>query len=1255
MAKVPISTSEAISELKNLVGELRELKRVSNSVGLDSSKSLALIEAQLKSIKNANVKANATFKAIAASLDKNASKNKAVAEAVAGSVAAMTKQVNILKKQQKENATSNQQWLKYEVVIRSVQQEITKLTSTQSKYTNVVKGSVSQIKAEITSLKKLQSQLSTDGITWDEYQRKIDAATFSLNKIRGTHKTVQRATQGTADALKQEIAEIRKEQSAVSTSNRSWQSYENRINKVKDELNQLTSTQKKSTVANKNSAAGIRAEISALKKEQSQLALNNKQWLSYQTRINGSQQRLDVLTKKTKAQTKSQKSLRVSTMSLVKAYGYIDGLRYAWLAVKEVFNLAKQFDSLNFSMKAVIKTQFDVASSSRFLRQITEDFGIDLLSVTKRYIKFYTAAQQSGISMNDTEKIFRSTSKAAAVLSLSTEELSGVYLALEQMLSKGKVTTEELRRQLGERLPGAMGIMASAVGVTVEQLDKMLKKGEVLSAEALPKFAEALELAYGIESVRKVDTLQAASVRLSNSWLQWVRDIATSEGTLNSFFRTAINGANNLLKIFGGTPSEPLRLENVTVDWARRHEEDLRKLAIAELERDKKLNFKYIEYQEQINKKQEELTFNSNRYKVKNNTETQKETLYANQLKLEQELKDLIDAKSKQSKIIVDWEKQESANREAASLTRFEQDKKAYDKQLALIKETKEKIAKEEVLEEKKEEESGVTFKGVLNKVLPITNLADSNEVKRSVDMQTESNKELDIQLAKLDTLRSQLGYSESLYDMQRKMNQVSKVAEPEKPETPKGGTPKINTDEFDIVIAQLKAQIQEMKNEIASGELSVQDAISKTIDLYGVEEQLIDQQYKKKFKLANSNDAKEQIALIEKNSQIEGHISEYGDRRNEITSRYLEKDLKEIQDANQAELDLLIDKEKKKFALLGNNPTAEQEDAFNDQIKDLRKKHNNESLKEQAEYIGKWMDSLNIHGEARVALERRILALLAALQDAEAQDPGGSSKKQEEKIKLDLENLSEFVDEVGSLYDAIAARKIEAIEAEINAEENKYNRLISLAENDASRQEALEQEKNSRLAILEKKKLKEQQKQAKIQKAFALAEIAINTAISISKVASQTGVLSPFVIPFYVALGALQTATVLSQPIPQYKDGLDNAESDHVAMINDGGVKEYVERDGQILSSNTKNAIVNLKKNDTVYKNEKEMMNKSQIFAKMNNSMVIHKIKEQRNNDIIIGKSIEKGFKKYAKINNNIRITNDTSKNEYLSRKSGR
>ena len=193
-----------------------------------------------------------------------------------------------------------------------------------------------------------------------------------------------------------------------------------------------------------------------------------------------------------------------------------------------------------------------------FLSETAYNYGQDLLTLTERYIKFRAAAQQSNMSITDTQKIFNSTAKAAAVLGLKTDEVNGVFLALEQMISKGKVTTEELRRQLGERLPGAFGIMAD-VGVSISELDKMMKAGSVLSTEALPKFAVALEKAYGIEAVNTVDTLAAAQGRLKTSWVEFVDALEASGAystTINflsdliNYTQVAFGFSENMLNIY---------------------------------------------------------------------------------------------------------------------------------------------------------------------------------------------------------------------------------------------------------------------------------------------------------------------------------------------------------------------------------------------------------------------------------------------------------------------------------------------------------------------------------------------------------------------------------------------------------------------------------------------------------------------------------------------------------------------------------
>lgn len=59
-------------------------------------------------------------------------------------------------------------------------------------------------------------------------------------------------------------------------------------------------------------------------------------------------------------------------------------------------------------------------------------------------------------------------------------------------MNKGRVSSEELRLQLGESLPNAIGIFARAMGVSEAELFKMMEQGQVLASDILPKVAKEM-------------------------------------------------------------------------------------------------------------------------------------------------------------------------------------------------------------------------------------------------------------------------------------------------------------------------------------------------------------------------------------------------------------------------------------------------------------------------------------------------------------------------------------------------------------------------------------------------------------------------------------------------------------------------------------------------------------------------------------------------------------------------------------------
>lgn len=240
----------------------------------------------------------------------------------------------------------------------------------------------------------------------------------------------------------------------------------------------------------------------------------------------------------TKSHSSSLRGLLSSLRSITYAYF---SLAAAQQIVGKLFSETKQLNTLDIAMRQTLGTMQEVAAAQEFLVDISTRYGADLLTTSNAYLKFGTAAKQAGVSSEETKKIFESVTKASSVLGLGAERTSYVFLALEQIMSKGRLSTEELRRQLGEHLPGAFGIAAQAMGVTTEKLTDMLKKGQIASTDFLPKFVKQLELTYGIANVQKVDNLAAAQGRFNNELTLLIRDLDVSD-SFKGFFDILASG-----------------------------------------------------------------------------------------------------------------------------------------------------------------------------------------------------------------------------------------------------------------------------------------------------------------------------------------------------------------------------------------------------------------------------------------------------------------------------------------------------------------------------------------------------------------------------------------------------------------------------------------------------------------------------------------------------------------------------------------
>ena len=168
------------------------------------------------------------------------------------------------------------------------------------------------------------------------------------------------------------------------------------------------------------------------------------------------------------------------------------------------------------------------AQELAFVRAEAERLALPLLEAADGYAKLTAATQGTAVAGEKTRQIFTGVSSAARVLSLPTYQVERAFLAITQALSKGTLQAEEIRGQLAESIPGAFRILANALGVTEEKLNKDLKAGLVDSQTAMVAFAAELQRLSQGALPTATQSFQAQAVRLSNAWFDFKAQLANS-------------------------------------------------------------------------------------------------------------------------------------------------------------------------------------------------------------------------------------------------------------------------------------------------------------------------------------------------------------------------------------------------------------------------------------------------------------------------------------------------------------------------------------------------------------------------------------------------------------------------------------------------------------------------------------------------------------------------------------------------------
>lgn len=146
---------------------------------------------------------------------------------------------------------------------------------------------------------------------------------------------------------------------------------------------------------------------------------------------------------------------------------------------RNIYDAVKAQDSFSNTLKASIGVGDTYGQQLQFLTQLSAKYGMNLAKTRDGFVKMFTSLRQANVATGDVNRLQESVAILGTAFKMSPDKLDRVTYALGQMASKGQITSEELKGQLGDVLPGAVAQFAEAAGY----------KGP----DAIAKFSKAME------------------------------------------------------------------------------------------------------------------------------------------------------------------------------------------------------------------------------------------------------------------------------------------------------------------------------------------------------------------------------------------------------------------------------------------------------------------------------------------------------------------------------------------------------------------------------------------------------------------------------------------------------------------------------------------------------------------------------------------------------------------------------------------
>lgn len=239
--------------------------------------------------------------------------------------------------------------------------------------------------------------------------------------------------------------------------------------------------------------------------------------------------------------------------AMLPAVATAGGLPTLGFAVAEVVKQGREVQKMDIVLKMASSSTEEFGRNLEFVRKTAQEVGVDVTEFGQAYAKMLQATKGvKGLGLEDKEKMFKDLSIYMRTIGSSADDQQGIFRALTQMFTKGKVQAEELLQMAERGVPAAIEIKKAAIEglkMTEKQFEMAQKKGQLDPSKLLPIMSANLaKLAQESGAYEKALATSATAQQRFKNELKLLSD-EILQGGLDQGLKNLFNSLTDLIKI----------------------------------------------------------------------------------------------------------------------------------------------------------------------------------------------------------------------------------------------------------------------------------------------------------------------------------------------------------------------------------------------------------------------------------------------------------------------------------------------------------------------------------------------------------------------------------------------------------------------------------------------------------------------------------------------------------------------------------